>query len=118
MISFALVERQSQLCLFEFLYRTYSQGMFQIAYGILHDVQHAEDMVAETYIRVAKNINRIAEIPASIITGVYIQPIPSMKYHWIYQIIHLDPKISSSTGLPLKQLCKLSASYRINIEMS
>lgn len=64
MISFALVERQSQLCLFEFLYRTYSQGMFQIAYGILHDVQHAEDMVAETYIRVAKNINRIAEIPA------------------------------------------------------
>ena len=47
MISFALVERQSQLCLFEFLYRTYSQGMFQIAYGILHDVQHAEDMVAE-----------------------------------------------------------------------
>ena len=35
MISFALVERQSQLCLFEFLYRTYSQGMFQIAYGIL-----------------------------------------------------------------------------------
>ncbi len=64
MISFALVERQSQLCLFEFLYRTYSQGMFQIAYGILlHDVQHAEDMVAEAYIRVAKNINRIAEIP-------------------------------------------------------
>ena len=37
--------------------------MFQIAYGILHDVQHAEDMVAEAYIRVAKNINRIAEIP-------------------------------------------------------
>lgn len=63
MISFALVERQSQLCLFKFLYRTYSQGMFQIAYGILHDVQHAEDMVAEAYIRVAKNINRIAEIP-------------------------------------------------------
>ena len=29
-----------------------------------YDVQHAEDMVAETYIRVAKNINRIAEIPA------------------------------------------------------
>lgn len=28
-----------------------------------HDVQHAEDMVAEAYIRVAKNINRIAEIP-------------------------------------------------------
>lgn len=63
MISFALVERQSKLCLFESLYRTYSQGMFQIAYGILHDVQHAEDMVAEAYIRVAKNINRIAEIP-------------------------------------------------------
>ena len=132
MISFALVERQSQLCLFEFLYRTYSQGMFQIAYGILHDVQHAEDMVAETYIRVAKNINRIAEIPADkhrsylkmIIRNICIdyyrsiQPIPSMKYHWIYQIIHLDPKISSSTGLPLKQLCKLSASYRISIEMS
>lgn len=37
--------------------------MFQIAYGIIHDVQHAEDMVAEAYIRVAKNINRIAEIP-------------------------------------------------------
>lgn len=63
MISFALVERQSKLCLFESLYRTYKQGMFQIAYGIIHDVQHAEDMVAEAYIRVAKNINRIAEIP-------------------------------------------------------
>ena len=50
--------------------------------------------------------------------GVYIQPIPSMKYHWICQIIHPDPKISLSTGLPLKQLFKLSASYRINIEMS
>lgn len=64
MISSALVERQSKLCLFESLYRTYKQGMFQIAYGIIHDVQHAEDMVAEAYIRVAKNINRIAEIPA------------------------------------------------------
>lgn len=63
MISFALVERQSELYLFESLYRTYKQGMFQIAYGIIHDVQHAEDMVAEAYLRVAKNINRIAEIP-------------------------------------------------------
>lgn len=80
MISFALVERQSKLCLFESLYRTYSQGMFQIAYGILHDVQHAEDMVAEAYIRVAKNINRIAEIPVDkhrsylkmIIRNIYI----------------------------------------------
>lgn len=64
MISFALVERPSQLCLFESLYKTYSQGMYQIAYGIIHDVQYAEDMVAEAFIRVAKNINRIAEIPA------------------------------------------------------
>lgn len=133
MISFALVERQSKLCLFESLYRTYSQGMFQIAYGILHDVQHAEDMVAEAYIRVAKNINRIAEIPVDkhrsylkmIIRNICIDYYRSIhptdtvyEYHWICQIIHPDPKISLSTGLPLKQLFKLSASYRINIEMS
>ena len=31
MISYALVERFSKLCLFEELYRTYSQGMYQIA---------------------------------------------------------------------------------------
>lgn len=34
MISFALVERQSQLCLFEFLYRTYSQGMTVMVFDV------------------------------------------------------------------------------------
>ena len=62
MISFALVERQSNYAYSNLLQNLFS-SMFQIAYGILHDVQHAEDMVAEAYIRVAKNINRIAEIP-------------------------------------------------------
>lgn len=57
MISFALVERQSQLCLFEFLYRTYSQGMFQIAYGILHDVQHAEDILFALAVKLLSNVN-------------------------------------------------------------
>ena len=56
MISYALVERYSKLCLFEELYRTYSQGMYQIALNIIHDSHHAEDMVSEAFIRVAKNI--------------------------------------------------------------
>lgn len=63
MISYALVERFSKLCLFEELYRTYSQGMYQIALNIVHDSHHAEDMVSESFIRVAKNIHRISDLP-------------------------------------------------------
>ncbi|WNX84671.1 RNA polymerase sigma factor [Agathobaculum sp. NTUH-O15-33] len=59
---YALVEDAHDISVFEQIYKQFRAGLFQIAYGILHDVQLSEDVVAETFIKVAKNIKMISQL--------------------------------------------------------
>lgn len=62
MLSYALIEQPEYLNLFEELYHKYAQGLYYDAKEIMHDEYKAEDMVSEAFLRIAKNINRIAQI--------------------------------------------------------
>ena len=55
-----LIDDKDNEILFDQIYNSYRQGMYQIAYSILHDVQLAEDMTAETFVRVAANMKKIS----------------------------------------------------------
>ena len=44
------------------LYKTYSQSLWYVAYGYLKDLQLAEDMVQETFIKVSQHLSSIHDI--------------------------------------------------------
>lgn len=62
LLTYALIEDANNLELFEQIYKKYRAGMYRVAYGILHDVQLAEDAVSESLIKIAKNVEKISNI--------------------------------------------------------
>jgi len=55
----SLQEKQEKL---QRLYQLYEQPMYRIAYAILHHVEQSEDAVSDAFLKVIKNLNRIAEV--------------------------------------------------------
>lgn len=55
----SLQEKQEKL---QRLYQLYEQPMYHIAYAILHHVEQSEDAVSDAFLKVIKNLNRIAEV--------------------------------------------------------
>lgn len=47
---------------FEELYHTYKQGMYAVAYGVLHNKEDAEDAVQKAFISIANNFEKIKSI--------------------------------------------------------
>lgn len=47
---------------FEELYYTYKQGMYAVAYGILHNKEDAEDAVQKAFISIANNFEKIKSL--------------------------------------------------------
>lgn len=57
-----LIEDPKQLSLFEEMLETYKDAMFRKAYQTLKDYHWAEDAVSEAFLKIAKNINKIASL--------------------------------------------------------
>ncbi|MCL2672071.1 MAG: RNA polymerase sigma factor [Clostridiales bacterium] len=49
---------------FDFLYARYKRLLFSKAYGILHDHALCEDAVSEAYLRIFRNLHKIADCSA------------------------------------------------------
>ena len=47
---------------FRELYETYKQDMFAVAYGILNNVEDAEDAVSQAFFSIAENFTKISQI--------------------------------------------------------
>lgn len=58
----SFVDDEKDKTRFEQLYYTYRKRMLSAAFAILADKQEAEDVVHETFIKIAKNISSISEV--------------------------------------------------------
>jgi RNA polymerase sigma-70 factor (ECF subfamily) len=54
-----LQENQEKL---QQLYQQYEQPMYRIAYAILHNTEQAEDAVSDSFLKVIRHIDKIAEV--------------------------------------------------------
>lgn len=57
-----IIKDPKQLSLFEQILETYQDDMFRKAYRILRDYHWAEDAVAEAFLKIAKNIEKISSL--------------------------------------------------------
>lgn len=57
-----IIKDQKQLSLFEQILETYQDDMFRKAYYTLRDYHWAEDAVAEAFLKIAKNIEKISSL--------------------------------------------------------
>lgn len=57
-----MIQDPKQLSLFEQLLETYQDAMFRRAYRTLRDYHWAEDAVSEAFLKIAKNIEKIAAL--------------------------------------------------------
>lgn len=62
MISFALIEDENGRTFFEDLYYKYRQHMYIIAFQIIKDRHLAEDVVSDTFIKIAQKIDFVASL--------------------------------------------------------
>ena len=56
-----LIDNDSDQKVFEALYTAYKNMMYNVAYGVIHDVQLSEDAVMNSFFVLARNMEQIAE---------------------------------------------------------
>lgn len=65
LIYLQMLETPEERTLFERLYITYRDLMYQIALKVLHNEQDAEDAVHQAFLSILKNIRKFAEVECS-----------------------------------------------------
>ncbi len=56
-----LIDNDSDKKVFEALYTAYKNMMYNVAYGVMHDVQLSEDAVMNSFFVLARNMEQIAD---------------------------------------------------------
>jgi RNA polymerase sigma-70 factor (ECF subfamily) len=60
-----MLETDEEKGLFEQIYRTYKQDMYAVAYGVLNNVEDAEDVVSQSLLTIANNFTKVSQIPCN-----------------------------------------------------
>ena len=61
-ICLSMLDSEEDKQSFEELYYTYKQGMYAVAYGVLHNKEDAEDAVQKAFISIANNFEKIKSV--------------------------------------------------------
>ena len=123
LIYFQMIDTPEDRSKFEQIYLEYRGLMFHVAYKILHHTQDSEDIVHQTFLKVAENIEKIGD-PKCPKTQGYIVTIVENKAIDLYrrrkkrQVVELSEELPGVTALYEGEstltacILKLPARYR------